>query len=120
MFALEIRKALPLAGVLSFDARGHGETSVTGSRTHQEPVALDLSRERLSLDLVDVIQLTQEKLSWTELPGLILIGHSLGGAVVTEVANKGILGDSVLGFGVLDVVEGKLNGSMSPVRQGGI
>ncbi|KAI4160646.1 MAG: hypothetical protein LQ342_005579 [Letrouitia transgressa] len=106
MFALEIRKALPLAGVLSFDARGHGETSVTGSRTHQEPVALDLSRERLSLDLVDVIQLTQEKLSWTELPGLILIGHSLGGAVVTEVANKGILGDSVLGFGVLDVVEG--------------
>jgi hypothetical protein len=34
------------------------------------------------------------------------VGHSLGGAVVTHVANKGSLGSKMLGYAVLDVVEG--------------
>jgi protein phosphatase methylesterase 1 len=46
-------------------------------------------------------------MSWLQLPDIILIGHSLGGAVATEVANKRLLGQSVLGYGVLDVVEGR-------------
>lgn len=37
---------------------------------------------------------------------MILIGHSLGGAVVVEVAHRRLLGPSLLGYGVLDVVEG--------------
>jgi len=36
----------------------------------------------------------------------VLVGHSLGGAVVTDVAKRGELGDKVLGYAVLDVVEG--------------
>ncbi|KAL2053964.1 hypothetical protein ABVK25_005893 [Lepraria finkii] len=45
-------------------------------------------------------------MNWSELPGLLLIGHSLGGAVVTDLAKSGKLGNTVLGFAVLDVVEG--------------
>lgn len=109
VFASEIRKILPDAGILSLDARGHGETIL------QHPVhgdlepsnsALDLSLETLSQDLLDVILLTQRKLAWSELPGLLLVGHSLGGAVITDVAASGKLGNAVLGYAVLDVVEG--------------
>jgi protein phosphatase methylesterase 1 len=53
-----------------------------------------------------VIEKTTEAMSWRTIPPLILIGHSLGGAVVTNVAHGGKLGDSVLGYCVLDVVEG--------------
>jgi len=38
---------------------------------------------------------------------MILVGHSLGGAVVTDLAKRGVLGTQVLlGYAVLDVVEG--------------
>lgn len=40
------------------------------------------------------------------MPDVILVGHSLGGAVVTEVAKRGALGKAVQGYAVLDVVEG--------------
>lgn len=55
-----------------------------------------------------MVRLVQEKMGWDDLPGCILVGHSLGGAVVVEVAKGGALGDKVLGFAVLDVVEGEL------------
>ncbi|KAK2047147.1 protein phosphatase methylesterase 1 [Colletotrichum somersetense] len=96
----EIRKRLPSAGILSPDARGHGSTVVTnGTELNLE---LDILRE----DLLSVIQLTKAEMSWTELPPIVLIGHSLGGAVVTDLAKSGSLGASLLGYGVLDVVEG--------------
>ena len=41
-----------------------------------------------------------------QLPPIILVGHSLGGAVVTELAKSGRLGSSLLAYAVLDVVEG--------------
>lgn len=66
----------------------------------------DLSLETLSRDLLDVIYLTQKEMGWTDLPGIVLLGHSLGGAVVTDLAASGKLGNAVLGYGVLDVVEG--------------
>jgi protein phosphatase methylesterase 1 len=106
----EIRKLLPGAGILSLDARGHGSTEIThagepdAARPHQE--ALDLSLETLSEDLVTVVERTREAMGWQGMPPLVLIGHSLGGAVVTDVAKSGKLGDSVLGYAVLDVVEG--------------
>ena len=46
-------------------------------------------------------------MGWQELPPLLLVGHSLGGAVVIEAAESGALGNSVLGYAVLDVVEGR-------------
>ena len=106
LFASEIRKALPTAGILSCDARGHGETTIKTISPSSELTTVDLSLATLSQDLVEVIQLIQRKMDWTDLPGLVLLGHSLGGAVVTDVAASGRLGNAVLGYGVLDVVEG--------------
>ena len=103
VLASEIRKLLPSAGILSLDARGHGNTV---SPTSSDGKQVDLCLETLSADLVAVIELTRETLQWAELPGIILVGHSLGGAVVTDVAMKRSLGDKVLGYAVLDVVEG--------------
>ena len=106
LFASEICKALPNAGVLSLDARGHGETVVEqlDSRNHSAPLNLDL--ETLSQDFIDVIRMSQTQMAWPALPDLLFIGHSLGGAVVTNVAVSGKLGNAVLGYAVLDVVEG--------------
>ncbi|CAD6586450.1 MAG: Protein with carboxyl methyl esterase activity [Alectoria sarmentosa] len=106
LFALEVRKTLPNAGVLSLDARGHGETVVEHLDSQSNNADLDLSLETLSQDLLDVIHMTQTQLVWPELPRLVLIGHSLGGAVVTNIAVAGKLGNAVLGYAVLDVVEG--------------
>lgn len=106
LFASELRKCLPNAGILSCDARGHGETVVLRSPEPSEQEAPDLSLETLTQDLIDVIHLTQKRMKWAQLPPILLMGHSLGGAVVTDVAANGELGNAVLGYGVLDVVEG--------------
>lgn len=45
-------------------------------------------------------------MSWSTLPDLVLVGHSLGGAVVVHLANQEVLRSSILGYAVLDVVEG--------------
>lgn len=102
-------KILPNAGVLSHDARGHGKTTVSQLDSQSNNAQLDLSLETLSQDLLDVIYTTQKQMAWPELPGLVLIGHSLGGAVVTDVALNGKLGNAVLGYAVLDVVEGTIS-----------
>ena len=97
----EIRKRLPSAGILSLDARGHGLTT-----TDDESKGLQLDLETLTTDLLAVIRLTRSEMHWQELPAIVLIGHSLGGAVVTNLAKTGKLGNKLLAFAVLDVVEG--------------
>jgi protein phosphatase methylesterase 1 len=107
-FATELRKAIPTAGLLSIDARGHGGTTIAKSAPEDDDQAdaIDLSLMTLSADLAYVVQSTQAKMSWSTLPDVILIGHSLGGAVVVDLANKALLGSAVLGYAVIDVVEG--------------
>lgn len=102
--AADIKKIIPDAGILSLDCRDHGETTVVnadGSRP-----AIDLTLDTLSRDLVSVVNLTKQRMHWGKLPDIVLVGHSLGGAVVTDVAKKGELGQSLLAYTVLDVVEG--------------
>jgi protein phosphatase methylesterase 1 len=93
----EIRKRLPSAGILSLDARGHGLTTTTfassregvaGDSEQADEAAeeLDLTLPTLAADLLAVITLTQSAMHWPALPAIILVGHSLGGAVVTELA----------------------------------
>ncbi|KAI9758797.1 MAG: hypothetical protein M4579_002811 [Chaenotheca gracillima] len=106
VMAAEVRKLLPEAGILSVDARGHGDTTVKPKGADAKHPTLDLSLETLSQDLVAALNLTHEKLGWAEFPGMVLVGHSLGGAVVTNVAKGGALGSQVLAYAVLDVVEG--------------
>lgn len=101
-FAVELRKLLPEAGIISVEAREHG--SVVWNASGE--VDTDLSLDLLSQDMVDMLELAAAKLAWPELPSILLVGHSLGGAVVTEVAKAGKLGSKLLGYAVLDVVEG--------------
>jgi protein phosphatase methylesterase 1 len=102
LMAKEVRKGMPELGVLAVEARDHG--SVVWDKDGN--VDNDLGVENLSQDLVDMVLLTQAKLGWAQLPTIVLIGHSLGGAVVTHTANTSLLGTKLLGYGVLDVVEG--------------
>lgn len=101
LFAAEVRRRLPTAGVLSVDARGHGLTTSSDLAVNN-----DLSLHNLSSDLTQVIRLTQAKLRWANLPNMCLVGHSMGGAVVTQIAKNATFGAKLVGFGVVDVVEG--------------
>lgn len=109
----EVRKRLPAAGILAPDARGHGSTEAAPAPDGQDPdpehhpaSPIDLSLETLTADLLTTILQTQQAMQWEALPPIILVGHSLGGAVVTELARGGRLGGALLGYAVLDVVEG--------------
>ena len=106
--AEEIQKILPNAGLISPDARDHGSTMIT-SGVEGGSVELDLNLETLSRDLVFVISAIRLKMDWETLPDIVLVGHSLGGAVITDVAKKGELGSKLLAYAVLDVVEGTSN-----------
>ena len=91
VLSAEIRKRLPSAGILSLDARGHGLTTTTrgeeaGSADAPAP-AEDLTLATLAADLLAILRLTQSAMHWAALPPLLLVGHSLGGAVVTEFAS---------------------------------
>ncbi|KAI1180593.1 Alpha/Beta hydrolase protein [Nemania sp. FL0916] len=96
----QIRKRVSTAGIFSLDARGHGSTTL------HEGEDVDLSLATLANDLFAAIQLTRQEMKWAELPPIVLVGHSMGGAVVTELARLGRLGTALLGYAVLDVVEG--------------
>ncbi|XP_068619667.1 protein phosphatase methylesterase 1 [Battus philenor] len=80
--------------VVSMDVRGHGETKV------KDPD--DLSIETLVRDVEQVIQ----KLYNDEPPPLILLGHSMGGAIAVRVAHSPLLEHHIQGLAVIDVVEG--------------
>ncbi|KAI9701625.1 MAG: Protein phosphatase methylesterase 1 [Bogoriella megaspora] len=102
LFAIELHRLLPEAGILCVEARQHGSSIISPSGFPINNFNISV----LSEDLWHAISLTQSKLNWSQLPPTILIGHSLGGAVVTDLAAKGHLGTSLLGYAVLDVVEG--------------
>jgi len=112
LFALHVRKRLPNAGILAVDARNHGSVvfDATGKRSD------DYSREVLAADLLKMLRLTETKKGWSCMPNIVLIGHSLGGAVVTEVAKSGILGSKLVAFAVIDVVEGSAMDALKSMR----
>lgn len=108
LLAKALKALVPDAGILSVDARGHGSTtakSMKSSDGQAESMPLDMSLDTLTEDLIHVIQGAKETMHWPTMPSLILIGHSLGGSVVTDVANRGTFGSSLLAYAVLDIVE---------------
>ncbi|GAA5910139.1 hypothetical protein JCM5296_001970 [Sporobolomyces johnsonii] len=105
-----VEKGQGKVGVLAYDARGHGKTRMSsasaaedekGNGAEQPPMAL----ENLADDLVRLL-----KVVWPErdeAPSVILVGHSMGGAVVADACNR--IQESVaevIGVAVVDVVEG--------------
>uniref|UniRef100_G3MLU5 Protein phosphatase methylesterase 1 n=1 Tax=Amblyomma maculatum TaxID=34609 RepID=G3MLU5_AMBMU len=81
--------------VAALDIRGHGET-VTSNET-------DLSAETLSDDIGNVYRAMYPDDCYQ--PSVILIGHSMGGAVAVHAASKGVI-PNLIGLIVIDVVEG--------------
>ncbi|KAF7386046.1 hypothetical protein HZH68_012912 [Vespula germanica] len=75
--------------VMAIDLRGHGDTHTTNEE--------DLSADTLALDIAAVIEVAIEE------GPVILVGHSMGGAVAVKAAP---LIANLSGLGVIDVVEG--------------
>ncbi|BGP01778.1 Protein phosphatase methylesterase 1 [Rhodotorula toruloides] len=96
-------------GVLAYDARGHGKTRLpspsSSSTTDSPPETLDMSLSNLSGDLVALLKAVYPRRD--EAPSLVLVGHSMGGAVVADACNR-IQQEvaDVTGVAVVDVVEG--------------
>ncbi|KPV71635.1 uncharacterized protein RHOBADRAFT_30812 [Rhodotorula graminis WP1] len=91
-------------GVLAYDARGHGRTRLPDSPTSTSPT-VDMSLAHLSADLVALLKTVFPDRAAA--PALVLVGHSMGGAVVADACNR-IQREvaDVTGVAVIDVVEG--------------
>ncbi|XP_013173616.1 PREDICTED: protein phosphatase methylesterase 1 [Papilio xuthus] len=90
--------------VVSMDIRGHGETKV------KDPD--DLSIETLVRDVEQVIQ----KLYDEEPPPIILLGHSMGGAIAVRAAHSPVIEHYIHGIAVIDVVEGTAMESLASMQ----
>lgn len=112
LFCKEVRQKTPSAGVMSVEARNHGSSvsDADGQTSH------DYSLDALSDDLLAMIHSTQKRLVWKQLPNIVLLGHSLGGAVVTRLARTGSLGAKLVGYGVIDVVEGSAMDALKSMK----
>ncbi|KAF2750636.1 protein phosphatase methylesterase [Sporormia fimetaria CBS 119925] len=113
LLAQSLHQHLPTAGILALDARNHGSVVWDSPSTP----STDFSLEALSDDLISILHLTQQYESWVSLPPLVLIGHSLGGAVITHVTSLTPTPlPSLLGYIVLDVVEGSAIEALSHMQ----
>jgi protein phosphatase methylesterase 1 len=81
--------------VVAFDFRGHGQSKFDHSD--------DLSADTLVNDTIQLLN-TLYNDSPTS-PSIILVGHSMGGAIATRVAASGKV-KGIVGLAVVDVVEG--------------
>uniref|UniRef100_A0A8C9WNA9 Protein phosphatase methylesterase 1 n=1 Tax=Scleropages formosus TaxID=113540 RepID=A0A8C9WNA9_SCLFO len=79
--------------VVALDLRGHGDTKVKNSE--------DLSAETMAKDVGRVV----EALYGENPPPILIIGHSMGGAIAVHTSAANHL-PSLLGLCVIDVVEG--------------
>ncbi|KAK9477064.1 Alpha/beta hydrolase family-domain-containing protein [Lipomyces japonicus] len=111
-------------GLVSFDARGHGSTQHTADDE-------DLALSTLARDFVQLVLFVVEHLNHNEDDKVevdtcefVFVGHSLGGAVVTEAVNQfDTLWKSQLrpkprisGLVVLDIVEGSALEGLASMR----
>ncbi|XP_069496240.1 protein phosphatase methylesterase 1 [Ambystoma mexicanum] len=79
--------------IVALDLRAHGETKV------RDPE--DLSAETMSKDIQNVVEALYGDIA----PPIMLIGHSMGGAIAVHTAAANLL-SSLLGLCMIDVVEG--------------
>ncbi|XP_069931393.1 protein phosphatase methylesterase 1 isoform X1 [Oryctolagus cuniculus] len=79
--------------IVALDLRSHGETKVKNSE--------DLSAETMAKDVGNVVEAMYGDLP----PPIMLIGHSMGGAIAVHTASSNLV-PSLLGLCMIDVVEG--------------
>lgn len=87
--------------VMAIDLRGHGNTITD----NEDNLSLDILAE----DIIDIIDALFDNI----IPPIVLVGHSLGGAVA--VAAAALIPD-VVGLCVIDVVEGTALESLSSMQ----
>ncbi|XP_060074167.1 protein phosphatase methylesterase 1-like isoform X2 [Ylistrum balloti] len=87
----------------ALDLRGHGDTVSNDDG--------DLCAETLSSDVGDVVK----SLYGDEPPPIILIGHSMGGAIAVHTAERKLI-PSIIGLVVIDVVEGTAMESLNSMQ----
>ncbi|KAJ3159605.1 Protein phosphatase methylesterase 1 [Geranomyces michiganensis] len=110
-----LRERIGSCSVLAYDCRGHGNERALGTGTKSGTETADdgnLSLEQLAKDLANVINTVYP----TPPSDVILVGHSLGGAVVAHVAAAApgtMLKKPLLGVVVIDVVEGTAMDSLA-------
>lgn len=98
-FALAASKIKEKARVVSMDLRGHGKTYTQND--------VDLSIQMLCSDVFSVLKTMYGDAP----PAIVLVGHSMGGAVAVHVAaNKSL--PRLAGLVVVDVVEGTAMASL--------
>ncbi|XP_039288014.1 protein phosphatase methylesterase 1 [Nilaparvata lugens] len=79
--------------VVAMDLRGHGDSITTDDE--------DLSIETMTKDVVDVVLA-----AFPDVSSMVVMGHSMGGAVAVHVAHAQKLQQAMVGVVVIDVVEG--------------
>ncbi|KAJ8403875.1 hypothetical protein AAFF_G00347430 [Aldrovandia affinis] len=89
--------------VVALDLRGHGDTKVKNCE--------DLSAETMAKDVGKVV----EALYGEDAPPIVMIGHSMGGAIAVHTAAANHV-PSLLGLGVIDVVEGTAMDSLNSMQ----
>jgi protein phosphatase methylesterase 1 len=87
--------------VIAIDLRGHGNTKSNDDS--------DLSLDTLAEDVVEVLN----KLFGDSEPPVILVGHSMGGAIAVQCSH---LIKSAVGLCVIDVVEGTALDALSSMQ----
>ncbi|XP_059147253.1 protein phosphatase methylesterase 1-like isoform X2 [Physella acuta] len=78
---------------VAVDLRGHGDSTTSDDS--------NLSAEQMSSDVANIITSLYKE----EFPPIILVGHSMGGAIAVHTAVRNLIGNLV-GLAVIDVVEG--------------
>lgn len=90
-------------GVLAFDARGHGNSKLL----NEDAGHPDYSIETLVTDMKTVVSGVFEQKQLPVDTNVVLVGHSLGGAVVTRYANDSSdMPGNIVGTTMIDIVEG--------------
>lgn len=102
LFARELASRCSVK-VIALDQRGHGDT-VTSNDT-------DLAAPTLVQDVVNVWSV----LNGEERPPLVIMGHSMGGAVAVRAVAGNLL-PNVKGLAVIDVVEGSALDALSAMQ----
>ncbi|XP_050545243.1 protein phosphatase methylesterase 1 isoform X2 [Daktulosphaira vitifoliae] len=90
--------------ILAIDLRGHGNTFTTDDS--------DLSMTSFTNDVINILsQLYQD-----QMPSIVLMGHSLGGAIAVNVASMSESKLPIIGLVVIDVVEGSAMESLASMQ----
>ncbi|KAK9323958.1 Alpha/Beta hydrolase protein [Lipomyces orientalis] len=122
LLAARLHESLPEVGVLAYDARSHGAT---------RPVDQDEGDASLDTLVRDFVNIVAYAMGLSPVPlhdnkpvEVVIVGHSLGGAVVTDAIRRlsefwpsgDIPKPVILGLVVLDVVEGSALEGLGSMR----